>query len=86
MMYVPDSNLVQDLDESELAAPKHSTAKLNPQPEPIPEQPGPHVSISTTKVNSQLELLILKDTVCLSKYFLEICNRYVNKICLCLKA
>lgn len=51
MMYVPDSNLVQDLDESELAAPKHSTTKLNPQPEPVVEPPGPHVSISTTKVN-----------------------------------
>lgn len=55
MMYVPDSNLVQDLDDNE-PGPRQSTSANNVDGEPteardIPSQP--HVSISTTKVCTQ---------------------------------
>lgn len=52
MMYVPDSNLVQDLDEPELAGPRPSIGGgLNANKDEHKMPPGrPHVSISTTKV------------------------------------
>lgn len=55
MMYVPDGNIVQDLDEPE-PGPRHSITPLNvdedPDVEHEPEEP-PHVSIVTTKVCTQ---------------------------------
>lgn len=57
MMYVPDSNLVQDLDDTELGGgPRASMSANNVGADPneardIPSQP--HVSISTTKVCTQ---------------------------------
>lgn len=55
VMYVPDSNLVQDLDDPE-PGPRHSIAGItasgeNSQQMPAPE--APHISITTTKVCTQ---------------------------------
>lgn len=60
VMYVPDSNLVQDLDDPE-PGPRHSIAGLNTSTSGGAEQLGgggpppeaPHVSITTTKVCTQ---------------------------------
>lgn len=53
MMYVPDSNLVQDLEDPE-PGPRHSITGLNIDIDPnMANDMQPHVSITTTKVCTQ---------------------------------
>uniref|UniRef100_A0A6B2EFJ9 Putative rabconnectin n=1 Tax=Phlebotomus kandelakii TaxID=1109342 RepID=A0A6B2EFJ9_9DIPT len=52
MMYVPDSNIVQDLDEPE-PGPRHSISGLNIAADERHSPEKPHVSITTTKVCTQ---------------------------------
>ncbi|GAB0086325.1 dmX-like protein 2 [Sergentomyia squamirostris] len=53
MMYVPDSNIVQDLDDPE-PGPRHSISGLNIAMDERHSPEKPHVSISTTKVCTQV--------------------------------
>ncbi|XP_055700241.1 dmX-like protein 2 isoform X2 [Phlebotomus papatasi] len=52
MMYVPDSNIVQDLDDPE-PGPRHSISGLNIAADERHSPEKPHVSITTTKVCTQ---------------------------------
>ncbi|XP_055535273.1 dmX-like protein 2 isoform X2 [Wyeomyia smithii] len=53
MMYVPDSNLVQDLDDPEFIHRASMAGIQNPEDVKIPTNHSPHVNISTTKVCTQ---------------------------------
>ncbi|XP_062554540.1 dmX-like protein 2 isoform X3 [Armigeres subalbatus] len=53
MMYVPDSNLVQDLDDPEFIHRASMAGIQIPEEPKIPVDQSPHVNISTTKVCTQ---------------------------------
>ncbi|KXJ76162.1 hypothetical protein RP20_CCG010172, partial [Aedes albopictus] len=53
MMYVPDSNLVQDLDDPEFIHRASMAGIQIPEDPKIPIDQSPHVNISTTKVCTQ---------------------------------
>ncbi|XP_001850447.2 dmX-like protein 2 isoform X2 [Culex quinquefasciatus] len=53
MMYVPDSNLVQDLDDPEVTHRASMAGVQLPDDVKIPIDQSPHVNISTTKVCTQ---------------------------------
>ncbi|EAT41943.1 AAEL006472-PA, partial [Aedes aegypti] len=53
MMYVPDSNLVQDLDDPEFIHRASMAGIQIPEDAKIPIDQSPHVNISTTKVCTQ---------------------------------